>query len=124
MPLCFTKQELADWPQRIFTIENQENALSKELESICYLCGGPIECSSKDDSMKLSMDHIPPKQFYPKSVRQQQNLNLELAPSHKKCNEEYRKDEEYFYHSLYLIVKPNSPNMGKIIWKDFKRSAL
>jgi len=87
----------------------------------CYLCGEVIHGDEKVTDMQLSRDHVPPKQFYPESIRQQQNLNLEIAPSHRKCNEEYRKDEEYFYHSLFVNVKQINPGMGKMIWQDLKR---
>jgi hypothetical protein len=67
---------------------------------ICYLCGKVIENKPKDDPMGLSWDHVPPKQFYPKQIRETQNLNLDLVPSHKMCNENYKKDEEYFLPCL------------------------
>ncbi len=88
---------------------------------VCYLCGESIEDSPEDTGLELSMDHVPPRQFYPKAIRQQEDLNLELAPSHKKCNEDYRKDEEYFYHSLYPLVAENNPSMGQIILQDLGR---
>lgn len=88
---------------------------------ICYLCGEPIEEDSMKEELSLSMDHIPPRQFYPKSIRQQTDLNLEGAPSHKKCNGDYREDEEYFYHSLYPLVEKNNSNMAKIIFQDLER---
>ena len=90
---------------------------------VCYLCGESIEDSPKDTGLKLSMDHVPPKLFYPKAIRQQEDLNLERAPSHNKCNEDYRKDEEYFYHALYPLVAENNPSMGKIILQDLRRKA-
>ena len=49
---------------------------SRESGTICYLCGDPIERNPKDDSMKLSLDHVPPRQFYPKGIRENENLNL------------------------------------------------
>jgi len=67
------------------------------------------------------MDHVPPRQFYPREIRQKENINLKSAPSHKKCNENYRKDEEYFYHCLYPIVAKHSSDMGNVIFQDFAR---
>jgi len=67
------------------------------------------------------MDHVPPKQFFPKEIRVDENLNLAKAPSHKKCNNEYKDDEDYFYHSLYPLVANSNPNMGALIFKDFAR---
>src|SRR3990172_2133089 len=95
--------------------------MSKNSESVCYLCGGAIEAKLKNDPMELSMDHVPPKQFYPKQIRETQNLNLQLAPSHKKCNEDFKLDEEYFYNSLYPVVDKTNPLMGTIFSNDIKR---
>jgi hypothetical protein len=79
----------------------------------CYLCGKSIEKSS------LSRDHVPPKAFFPKEVRD--GLNLCVAPSHKKCNEDYRKDEEYFQHSLFVEVLNQQPPITKNLRNDFLR---
>jgi len=88
---------------------------------ICYLCGDPIEQSPKNNSMILSMDHVPPKQFYPKGIRDNEDLNLRKLPSHKKCNEDYKLDEEYFYHSMYPAVERSNPNMAKLMYEDLLR---
>lgn len=88
---------------------------------VCYLCGESIEDSPEDTGLELSRDHVPPRQFYPKAIRQQEDLNLELVPSHKECNQDYRKDEEYFYHSLYPLVAENNPSMGQVILQDLGR---
>lgn len=87
----------------------------------CYLCGELIDTNVDDADLQLSMDHTPPKQFYPKDIRKQHKLNMQLVPSHKKCNESFRKDEEYFYHSLYPMVAKNNPGMASVIFQDFKR---
>ena len=40
------------------------------------------------------MDHVPPKQFFPKSVRTESiRKNLWKVPAHKQCNGEYKLDE-------------------------------
>jgi hypothetical protein len=91
------------------------------MSKVCYLCGNTIESKLNNDPMGLSMDHVPPKQFYLKQIRERENLNLQLAPSHKKCNEDYKLDGEYFYHSLYPIVADNNPKMGNIFLQDMKR---
>lgn len=98
--------------------------MAKTSECICYLCGEAIESNLKNDAMELSMDHVPPKQFYPKQVRATQNLNLDLAPSHKTCNEDYKLDEEYFYHALYPKVAKNNPRMGSLCCQDIQRRSL
>ena len=90
-------------------------------EKICYLCGQIIDIKSKNDPNGLSMDHVPPRQFYMKQIRATKNLNLNKAPSHKKCNEAYKEDEEYFYSSMYLYVDKNSPSMDNIFYQDIIR---
>jgi len=95
--------------------------MSKESNSICYLCGNPIERNPKDNHMTLSMDHVPPKQFFPKKIRKTETLNFQRIPSHKKCNEDYKLDEEYFYHCMYPAVEKVNPNMAKIMYEDLLR---
>ncbi len=71
--------------------------------------------------MELSKDHVPPRQFYLKQIRETQNPNLYVAPSHKKCNEEYKEDEEYFYLSLYPVVAKNNPLLEDLYFQDIQR---
>ncbi|MGA2171759.1 MAG: hypothetical protein ABSG82_01930 [Sedimentisphaerales bacterium] len=97
--------------------------MSKTSKSVCYLCGKAIEPKPKSDPMELSWDHVPPRQFYPKQIRKTQKLNLVKAPSHAKCNGDYKDDEEYFYHSLYPIVAKNNPQMGIFCSQDIQRRA-
>ncbi|PKL49186.1 MAG: hypothetical protein CVV39_03225 [Planctomycetes bacterium HGW-Planctomycetes-1] len=91
---------------------------------LCYLCGQTIEPKLRNDPMALSMDHVPPRQFYPKQIRRTENLNLNIAPSHKRCNEAYKNDEEYFYHSLYPIIAKNNPQLGNLVAQDIQRRSL
>jgi len=95
--------------------------MAKNTTQICYLCGDVIDPNSIQDQLKLSRDHIPPKQFFPKQIRIDENLNLEWAPSHKKCNNDYKNDEDYFYHSLYPLVANSNPGMAQTVFQDFKR---
>lgn len=67
------------------------------------------------------MDHIPPRQFFPQPLRKMTNPNLAVAASHKKCNNAYKDDEEYFYHSLYPLVANTNQNMAQAIFTDFVR---
>ncbi len=83
-------------------------------QKICYLCGEGIEGKSSDD-------HIPPKQFYPKEIREDENLNLQLGPSHGPCNNAYKDDEGYFYSSLYPLVEKHNPEIAATILRDFAR---
>lgn len=82
-----------------------------------------IDPNSAQDQLKLSRDHIPPKQFFPKQIRIDENLNLEWAPSHKKCNNDYKDDEDYFYHSLYPLIANSNPGMAQTVFQDFVRRA-
>jgi len=86
-----------------------------KIEQLCYLCGTNIR---KD---KLSYDHIPPKAFYPKRARA--GLNLQVAPAHKTCNENYREDEEYFQHVFLLEVLNRKPPITELLKDDFFRKA-
>ena len=89
--------------------------------STCCLCGDAIKPDAATPGDTLSMDHVPPKQFYPKKLRIDRNPNLWLSPTHRRCNEHYRKDEEYFYHAMYGIVKKNNEQMGQTIQNDLGR---
>jgi hypothetical protein len=89
--------------------------------STCYLCGHTIVHSPQSVADEFSMDHVPPKQFFPKELRIAQSPNLWVAPSHKRCNEEYRKDEEYVYHAMFGVVQKNNHQMGQTILRDFAR---
>lgn len=83
-------------------------------QNICYLCGNQIDGKSSDD-------HVPPKQFFPKEIRQRENLNLKLLPCHKECNNDFKNDEEYFYASLYPLVEKYNLKMGQINFNDISR---
>lgn len=88
---------------------------------ICYLCGIAIDRNAIEDQLKLSMDHVPPRQFFPKQIRIDEDLNLELVPSHKKCNNDYQNDEDYFYHSLYPLIANTNPEMAQAVFQDLAR---
>lgn len=89
--------------------------------SICYLCGKPIDTHAKDEQMGPTRDHVPPKLLFPKQIRQEENLNLQFAPAHKKCNNDHKDDEDYFYNSLYPLVANSNPAMAQAIFRDFLR---
>jgi len=88
--------------------------MPNDTKKTCYLCGNAIEGKSSDD-------HVPPKQFYPKQIRENESLNLQLAPSHGVCNNSYKLDEEYFYASLYPMVEKYNPDMAATILRDLER---
>ena len=90
---------------------------------ICYLCGSPIAADPADPDDALSRDHVPPRQFYSKEIRSTADLNLWVVPAHKRCNNGYREDEEYFYHASYVPVQNANRTMGQVFHRDFLRRA-
>ncbi len=82
----------------------------KDTKNICYLCGKKITGS-------CTRDHVPPKQFYPKGIRNK--LHLTTLCAHKECNISYQKDEDYFVSSLGPLAMET--NSGKLLWNDLKR---
>lgn len=90
-------------------------AEGNKTKQICYLCGTSIEKAESSD------DHVPPRAFYPKDIRD--GLNLQTAPSHKKCNEDYRKDEEYFQHAFFVEVLNKRPTIASNFERDLTRRA-
>jgi hypothetical protein len=84
------------------------------MSEICYLCGEPIE---KQDGDK---DHVIAKQFYLKRLRRKFNLNKILTlPTHKKCNEEYQQDEDYFFLTLGGVADDNP--ITKEVWHELRK---
>ena len=116
-PLCRSHSELEDRGG-----QNVMNSASHDT-TICCLCGKPITCRDSGSDEALSMDHVPPKQFYPKSTRTEKNLNLWVVPTHRRCNGGYKNDEEYFYHSLSPLARDGSPRTGQTIFRDLARRA-
>jgi hypothetical protein len=96
---------------------------SKNEQLFCCLCGQPIEKCNPDSEDALSMEHVPPKQFVPKSVRTDENPNLWKVPTHKRCNNQYKLDEEYFYHYLYPLVRNTNCQMADVLLQDLRRRA-
>jgi hypothetical protein len=88
---------------------------ANKTKQICYLCGTSIE------NNELSYDHVPPKAFYPKSIRD--GLNLLVVTVHKTCNESYKADEEYFQHALFIEVLNKTPPITGHLMNDFRRRA-
>lgn len=88
---------------------------------ICCLCGDTIPPNPANLDDALSMDHVPPKQFYPKENRTARIPNLWVVPTHKRCNADYRKDKEYFYHAVYPLVQDGNRTMGQAVYRDLMR---
>ena len=83
---------------------------------VCCLCG---KRATEEDP--ISREHVPPKQFFPKSLRS--GLNLWVVPTHKSCNNRHKADEEYFYHALYPLVANVNPRTSEVLLDDLKRRA-
>jgi len=88
----------------------------RKLTDVCCLCGKP---ATKED--RMTREHAPPKQFYPKSLRR--GLNLWVVPTHRSCNNKHKADEEYFYHALYPFVANVNARMASVILDDLRRQA-
>ncbi len=78
---------------------------------ICYLCGEVVQGEA-------SYDHVPPKQFFPKDLRNRENL-LTL-PTHACCNASYGKDEEYVRHALGAVALRGP--IGEELGQDMARA--
>jgi len=81
---------------------------------ICALCGDMIK--EQDETV----EHVPPKLFYPKSLRPTIRKPFWTVPSHRECNDNYRMDEEYFYYFLMPLVINENSEMGKIVLDDLR----
>ena len=82
--------------------------------NICALCGLEIEKAEK------TVEHVPPKLFYPKALRPAIKEPFWTVPSHKKCNESYRLDEEYFYYFLMPLVMNTNSETGQVLMDDLR----
>lgn len=80
---------------------------------LCYLCEQKLDSD-------VNKDHIPPRQFFPKSLRESNNLNLFTLPTHTACNKAYQSDEEYFVNSLGPLAMTTTT--GNALWKDISKS--
>ncbi|MCI0376903.1 MAG: HNH endonuclease [Gemmataceae bacterium] len=83
---------------------------------VCCLCGKPAT-----DEDPITREHVPPKQFYPKRLRD--GLNLWVVATHRSCNNQHKADEEYFFHALYPLVANVNPRTANVILDDLKRRA-
>lgn len=80
---------------------------------ICHLCGNEILAEDK------SREHIPPKKVFPTVVLivNQNSINLKTEFTHKKCNNSYSSDEEYFKCSVGIMTDPDKP-LGREVLKE------
>ena len=69
-----------------------------------------------------SRDHFPGKLFYPTDLREKFSKQnpFQKIPAHKKCNNQFGKDETYFVRVLTTMVAERSP-IGEELFQDFGR---
>jgi hypothetical protein len=60
----------------------------------CALCGEPIAANPSDPEDTKTDEHVPPLQFFPKAMRPQLRDKLWTVPSHRRCNQRHKSDEE------------------------------
>lgn len=92
-------------------------------DKLCALCGEVILEKPPNDQQSLTMEHVPTKQFHPKSMRPEIRGELWKVPTHKKCNNGVKLDEEYFYTRFYPLVGAQNEEMGKLVLGDIRRQA-
>jgi len=84
--------------------------------TICYLCGKPVYPTDQWDR-----DHVPPRRFFGKSVRNQYQLQLDWLPTHCACNTDCKPDEEYF--TLTFVGHHLASPSAQSVWNDVRRGA-
>src|SRR6516162_3488431 len=100
--------------------QEQERGMA---EGFCALCGEPILKRPDDPARVHSDEHVVAKQFYPEPIRRELRSQLWTVPSHQKCNNDIKPDEEYFFHRYYPLVSVKNPAMGRVLLDDLKRRA-
>ncbi len=88
---------------------------------LCALCGERIADNPSDPEDAETDDHVPPLQFFPKALRSQLRDRLWKVPSHKRCNQSHKLDEEYFLHYVYPLVAVQNEPMGEVLLAEIKR---
>lgn len=83
------------------------------MQEICYLCAKTI------DKKNRTVDHIPAKQFFPSVLLKKGHVQLMTLPTHKTCNNDFQKDEDYFRLSIGASACDN-PILNSL-WKDMAR---
>lgn len=67
----------------------------------------------------MTREHVPPRQFYPKSLRQGRNLwTIWTCAS---CNASSKLDEEYFFHCFYPLVAKTRPSISQALGAELRR---
>jgi hypothetical protein len=89
----------------------------------CALCGEPILPDPSDPDETGTAEHVPPQQFFPKALRSQLREPLWTVPSHRKCNQKHKLDEEYFFQYMYALVAVQNEQMGTSLLEEIRRRA-
>jgi hypothetical protein len=90
---------------------------------LCCICGEEIPADPVQEDDAKDMDHVPPRQFFPKATRSSLRDPLWKVPTHRRCNQSYKLDEENFYHTFYALVGYHNAAMGPVVLDDLKRRA-
>jgi hypothetical protein len=88
---------------------------------LCALCGQSIADNPADPDDQETDEHVPPLQFIPKAMRPQLRERLWKVPSHRRCNQSHKLDEEYFLHYLSPLVAAQNESMGKLLLAELTR---
>lgn len=82
----------------------------KTTDEKCYLCGELL-------SQPINRDHVPPRRFFAREIRQKNNLaELITLPTHKVCNARWQMDEEYFVHTFLPFARGSTS--GDALYRD------
>jgi hypothetical protein len=90
-------------------------------ERPCAHCGQMIPNKPSDPQDGLTAEHAVPLQFHPKFMRSVIRGQLWTVPSHRRCNEGVKQDEEYFFQYLYGLVFVQNPPMANVLMNEIRR---
>jgi hypothetical protein len=88
-------------------------AHEREKAGLCYLCGKQLDASAR------SADHVPPKQIYPKAIREKHSPQLLTLPTHATCNKSHQADEDYLVATLVPLVR--GTYAGNALWHEHQQ---
>jgi len=89
--------------------------IASNFEGLCYLCG-------HEASNDWDYDHVPPRRFYPQSLRRVSRIQLPRLRSHRRCNQAFQRDEDYFFSVLVPLAAVHGSQSAAAAFKDLWRS--